>query len=209
MISPNFPASKFDAPSIDDLIDVFEDRLLHWTLEPAKQLIKLEHGQVPAFCICLTYFEGIWAYLSGATTDGRSKASFISGFVEVFSGGSIHPDTLRRIGALLYGDARCGFFHDGLFREHIYFASLSRGEMLVTLPKVNGRIDERGEIQSVLVDSARFFARVETHFQRFVGRLRDVSNTGLRAQFADSFKRQCNWEELGPVIGIPDPERAT
>jgi hypothetical protein len=33
-ISPNFDDAKLDSGSIEDLIDVFEDRVRHWLLEP-------------------------------------------------------------------------------------------------------------------------------------------------------------------------------
>jgi hypothetical protein len=38
MISPNFPDEKLYNPSLEDLIDVFEDRVRWWLLEPAQAL---------------------------------------------------------------------------------------------------------------------------------------------------------------------------
>lgn len=59
MISPKYPDAKFDQLSVEDLIDVFEDRICFWVLQPAKSLLDTQHGQVAAFCLILTYFEGI------------------------------------------------------------------------------------------------------------------------------------------------------
>ena len=176
MISPSYADTKFDKPSLDDLIDVFEDRVRHWVVKPAKSLFDAQHGQVAGFCLALTYFEGIWSYMEGRGSRGRSKAFFENGFVDVFRTTNLKETLLRRVARILYADARCGFFHDGMFRERIYFANLSQGEMLVTLPKKQGQVDEDGEIQSLLIDPRRFFAAVERHFDCFVLSLRDSTN---------------------------------
>jgi len=64
-ISPNFTWEKLENPSFDDLVDVFEDRLRNWLLEPAKSLLQLPHGFVAAISLLLTYFESIQTYISG------------------------------------------------------------------------------------------------------------------------------------------------
>ena len=56
-ISPNFDETKLDSGSIEDLIDVFEDRVRYWLLEPTKSLLKTQHGDIAALCLILTYFE--------------------------------------------------------------------------------------------------------------------------------------------------------
>ena len=78
MISPSYTDKKFDNPSVDDLIDVFEDRLRRWMLNPAKGLLSTEHGQIAAFCLALTYFEGVWSYMEGRGSQGHSKQFFES-----------------------------------------------------------------------------------------------------------------------------------
>ena len=208
MISPSYSDKKFDNPSVDDLIDVFEDRLRFWVLEPAKGLLNTTRGQIAAFCLALTYFEGIWSYIEGRGSQGHSKQFFENGFVDVFRSSNLKEKLLRRVAGILYADARCGFFHDGMFRARAYFASLSQGEMLVTLPKKQGQIDEDGAIQSLLIDAGRFLSTVERHFGRYVSSLRDSANVEGREKFRVAFKVQCNWETLGPVIGIAEPTDA-
>lgn len=44
-ISPNFSSEKLQNPTIEDLIDVFEDRMRFWLLEPAKVLAPNPHGK--------------------------------------------------------------------------------------------------------------------------------------------------------------------
>jgi len=208
MISPSYPDTKFDNPSLDDLIDVFEDRVRLWVLHPAKDLFDTQHGQIAGFCLALTYFEGIWSYIEGRGSQGRSKAFFENGFVDVFQTSNLKEKLLRRVAGILYSDARCGFFHDGMFRERIYFTSLSQGEMLVTLPKKQGQVDEDGQIQSLLIDPRSFFSAVERHFDRFISSLRYLKNTGQRKKFRAAFKDQCDWETIGRAIGIKDPRDA-
>ncbi len=206
MISPSYSDEKFDYPSIDDLIDVFEDRLRHWVFVPTKDLLDTQHGQIAAFCLVLTYFEGIWSYMDGKGSRGRSKQFFENGFVEVFRNSNLNEKLLRNVAGILYEHARCGFFHDGMFRDRVYFASLPQGEMLVTLPMKDGQIDEDGIIQSLLIDADRFYQTVEGHFDRYISALRDSANVEGREKFRATFKAQCNWEAPGPVIGISEPK---
>jgi hypothetical protein len=46
MISPHFEDKKLDNPTLEDLIDVFEDRIRSWLLEPARALLQTQHGFV-------------------------------------------------------------------------------------------------------------------------------------------------------------------
>lgn len=56
---------------------------------------------------------------------GRSKEFFWLGFADVFKASGVPEPVLLRVGELLYVDARCGFFHDGVFRERVYFAEIT------------------------------------------------------------------------------------
>jgi hypothetical protein len=133
-ISPSFRDSKLDSPSTDDVIDVYEDRVRNWLLAPAKVLLEQEHGGPAAFCILLTYFEGACSYARCQSSKNRSKEFFSRGFVDVFKSSNVPETLLLRVGDLLYSDARCGFFHDGMFRERVYFAEMNR-DIVITLPK--------------------------------------------------------------------------
>ena len=110
---------------------------------------------------------------------------------------------LFRVGELLYVDARCGFFHDGMFRGRIYFADMDK-DIAITLPKKADVLDLCGEIQSVLVDVRRCHNAVIRHFDGSVAFLRDTVNVLERAAFFQFFKSQCDWELPGPIIGLPD-----
>ena len=79
-ISPKYTHEKLDSPGYNDLVDVFEDRMREWLLEPSLHLLKLEHGDVPAVSLVLGYFEGIEIYYSGKDSKGASKDFFRRGF---------------------------------------------------------------------------------------------------------------------------------
>jgi hypothetical protein len=203
-ISPSYSDSKLDSPSVEDVIDVYEDRVRHWLLGPAKTLLSQEHGRPSAFCVLLTYFEGASSYKLRQSSKNRSKEFFCSGFVDVFASSGVPRQVLRRVGELLYSDARCGFFHDGMFRERVYFAEMNR-DIVVTLPKEGGTLDSEGEISSVLIDVARCHAAVVRHFEAAVSHLREPKNESDRDAFFAFFKTQCDWETPGPVIGLHEP----
>lgn len=202
-ISPSYPDSKLDSPFIDDVIDVYEDRVRNWLLAPAKAVMEHEHGGPAAFCILLTYFEGAWSYATRRSSKGRSKEFFTNGFVDVFRSSNVPVPLLCRVGHLLYADARCGFFHDGMFRERVYLAE-STHELLITLPTNGGALDLNGEIESVMIDVGRCHAAVIRHFDAAMRQLRDPQNIADREAFYAFFKSHCDWDKPGPVIGLKE-----
>jgi len=197
-ISPNYTDEKLDDPTIDDLIDIFEDRIKNWLLEPAKKLMNESSGPIPAFCLLLTYFEGIWIFKKGEDSKNKSKLFFMESFVDVFKSCGLSEKLLMKIAEILYIEGRCGFFHDGMFRAKIFFKRLKHADMLVTLPKVNGRIDENGDIQSIIIDPFKCMEIVQNDFSAFVKNLRDSSNTIGR----ESFQKICKIKWKLPSNGI-------
>jgi hypothetical protein len=203
-ISPTFTTDKLENPRVDDIIDVHDDRIRNWLLNPAATLLGQKHGSPAALCILLTYFEGAWSYKVATSSKGRSKEFFRLGFADVFKSSGVPEQVLLRIGDLLYVDARCGFFHDGMFRERVYFAEMNK-DLVITLPKKAGKLDLMGDIQSVLIDVGRCYDAVTRHFNANVAFLRNTDNWMERNAFFAFFKSQCDWESPGPIIGMPEP----
>src|SRR4051794_24444943 len=110
-ISPHYSDAKLEGATVDDLIDVFDDRVRYWLIEPAAALLKSPFGFVAATSLALTYFEAFTIYRTGTSSTNNSKRFFREGFIDVF--GASNPGApLDRIADILYEDARCGFFHD-------------------------------------------------------------------------------------------------
>lgn len=56
MISPHFSAEKLSDPTVEDLVDIFEDRVKFWLLAPAGDLMARSASQVAGFGMLLSYF---------------------------------------------------------------------------------------------------------------------------------------------------------
>jgi hypothetical protein len=202
-ISPNYTQEKLDNPEIDDLIDVMKDRVLNWLFEPAKKLIAEKNGFLGALCLLLSYFEGVWTYISGIDSKGKSKQYFRNAFLDVFSSSEYPPELLRRVADIVYEDARCGFFHDGLLRSRIYLAELNKHDMLIALPRrPDGKVDINGKIESILIDPKYFLAAIERHFIDYLLCLRNPEEKTKRENFITIAKEKWDYEGDGTIIGL-------
>jgi len=202
-ISPNYTQEKLDNPEIDDLIDVFKDRVLNWLFEPAKKLIAEKNGLFGALCLLLSYFEGVWAYVSGTDSKGKSQQYFKNAFLDVFNSSEYPPELLKRVADIVYEDARCGFFHDGVLRARIYLAELNKHDMLITLPrKPDGKVDINGKIESILIDPKYFMAAIERHFIDYLLCLRNPEEKTKRENFIKIAKDKWDYEGEGTIIGL-------
>jgi hypothetical protein len=205
MISPHFEDKKLDNPTLEDLIDVFEDRIQSWLLEPARALLQTQHGFVAAICLLLTYFEGYETYRRGEDSKGHSKEFFRKAFIDVFKSPTVDVAFLARLADALYEDGRCGFFHDGTARARILFSQQFAAEFVATVPKVGGKADETGAIQSILLNPQSFYAAVERHFVAYVKALRDPSNSSLRTNFKAAV--EAKWSPSTSIaIGMSEAE---
>jgi len=202
-ISPNYTQKKFDNPKFDDLLDVLKDRVLNWLFEPAKKLIIEKEDWFGALCILLTYFEGIWIYITGIDSKGKSKKYFIDAFLDVFNLSTLSSDLLMRVANILYEDGRCGFFHDGMLRGRIFLTELNQIEMSITLPKkTDGKVDVNGEIESILIDLKKFVAVIERHFIAYLLCLRNPDEKLKRENFLKIAAEKWDYEGEGVVIGL-------
>jgi hypothetical protein len=168
--------------------------------------MQTEIGWIPGYALLMSYFEGIWIYISGEDSNNKSKQFFKKAFVDVFLESDISETLLARVGGLLYDDARCGFFHDGMFRGRIFFAPTNKGEMLITLPKKDGKLDETGSIQSVIIDAHKSHDAVSKHFAIFISRLRNPRETSLRNNFYDICRHKWGFDQPAIIIGLNEPK---
>jgi hypothetical protein len=103
---------------------------------------------------------------------------------------------------LLYEDARCGFFHDGISRHRIYVGTIGRSPLLVTLPRRGGTIDIQGEIQSLVINVEAFASSIEAHFASFVEGLRSNLESSSAVQLFEFCRTKWGWDTEPIPIGI-------
>lgn len=205
-ISPHFCDRKLENSKLDDWIDVFEDRVRYWLIDPASNLLETTFGFVPSLGLLLSYFEGIQTYKEGKDSRNKSKLFFRKAFIDVFSTSGVPISLLEKAANLIYEDARCGFFHDGLFRDRILFSDMIIGEMIITMPKKGGVIDTFGDIQSIVINPNRFYEAVKSHFKKYVSSIRNPANVLLRQNFENACKLKWRLHEPGPVVGMTKKE---
>jgi len=205
-ISPNYTYEKLENPSFDDLVDVFEDRIVYWMLNPAERLLELRHGFVAAMNVLFTYFEGIQIYLSGQDSKGKSKEFFIEGFLSVFGAPGKDKSQLINMAESIYSEGRCGFFHEGISRGRILYSPAREEALIVTVPKVDNKPDYQGKVQSIVVNPERFLSCVKIHFEKYIRDLRKEENISLRKCFKHAVDKKWGLDDEPPVIGITEKE---
>ncbi|BAU49644.1 hypothetical protein SVA_3096 [Sulfurifustis variabilis] len=205
-ISPSHTHEKLESPSYSDLVDVFEDRMRKWLLEPALHLLTLEHGDAPAVSLVLGYFEGIEIYCSGKDSKGASKESFRRGFQRVFRTKPENSHLYDEIVDSLYVQARCGFVHDGLFRNRVFFSDARPEALNVTWPRKDGEFVKDGHLESVVINAARFVDGVVVHFNSYISDLRAESDPDLKANFLAAVELKWGLNEPDRVIGMSESE---
>ena len=205
-ISPSFTHEKLEPPFFKDIVDVFEDRMLHWLILPAKELLKIRHGEVAAVALATSYMEAIEIYLSGLDSKGRSREFFIRGFKAVFAK-LAGPDFIHEaFASALYELMRCGFAHEGVFRDGIYFSKTRPEAFLITWPKKDGEFDPKGKLQSAVINPQRFVDGVEGHFRGYIRELRRMSKSPLQERFRVAVNLKWDVGASERIVGLTEEE---
>jgi len=89
-ISPKFTTLDFpdfpDGMTLENKIDVFEDRIDGWQIGIAKKIIQheIQHSDYALLHIVFSYFEMIGRYISGSIGDNRPSPNFKKGVKATF-----------------------------------------------------------------------------------------------------------------------------
>jgi hypothetical protein len=204
-ISPSFGHEKLESATYEDLVDVFEDRMRHWFLKPAELLLEIPHCQIAAVALLITYFEGIATYLSGKDSKKRSFEFFANGFSKVFSIDHEDKNSSKIIAHAIYNQARCGFAHDGMFRNRVFFSDVPSQPLLVSFRKKNG-IPDLSQFESIVINPFRFFESIRIHFEGYVKSLREGSDTAFKQAFQTAVKLKWALDEKDRAIGMTEEE---
>lgn len=205
-ISPSFTHEKLESPSYADLVDVFEDRTRNWFFLPASKLLDTPNCDIAAVALLINYFEGIEIYLTGEDSKNKSAEFFARGFERVFVVDAQAAEFSRKITASMYQQARCGFAHDGMFRNRVFFSRACSEPILVTWPKKNGEFDRSGSVESIVINPLRFFESIKTHFDRYIKQLRDSTGAEIKCAFERTVALKWGLGEQDPIIGMTQDE---
>lgn len=205
-ISPSYTHEKLEPPFFRDIVDVFEDRMLNWLIEPAKRLLEMPNGEIAAVSLATNYFEGIEIYLSGQDSKGHSRQFFIRGFKSVFPGFSGPDHLYEPIASALYDLLRCGFAHDAIFRHGIYFSEIRKESFTLTWPKKNGAFDLDGDLESAIINPKSFVEAVAKHLREYVRELKGVSESDRKAKFKAAVDLKWNLDGRERNIGLTEEE---
>ncbi|MEG1006691.1 MAG: hypothetical protein RSO15_10490 [Bacteroides sp.] len=153
--------------NICDKIEIYERQVKEWFLLPAEKMLNEEeyNGKFAALMICLSYIEGVEQYVRGERSCGNSKRFFTTGMKRITQC-RLDDSQLEE----LYGEARCGLFHDGMTRKQMILDnSLSQSIRFTSdFIKINPR---------------RLFEEIKSDFDNYLDKLRCEENTEYRGNF--------------------------
>ena len=177
----------------------------NWFLLPAKHLLEMPHCQIAAVALLITYFEAIQIYLSGEDSKNRSFEFFSAGFSKVFSFGHEDPEAPNIIARAIYNQARCGFAHDGMFRNRLFFSDVPSAPLNVTFPKKNGELDLT-QVESIVINPFRFYESIQIHFEKYLEKLRSGTDAETKNAFESIVKLKWALDEPDRAIGMSEKE---
>jgi len=177
-----------------------------WMLYPAKKLLKNRNDQIAAVGILMNYFEGIEIYYSGKDSNGKSKQFFKRGFKRVFSTEGYSETEIKHVTEALYSQARCGFAHDGMFRNRILFSDLNTNAIFTTWPMKNGKFIFSKGVDSIHINPSRFFEIIEYNFRNYVSILKKGKDTKLMNAFKKAVDLKWGLDKEDIIIGVTADE---
>jgi hypothetical protein len=178
-ISPNFQDTDFPGnPSLEQKIDIFEDRVKGWQISIAQQCAdNIDHSGFAVLSIVFSYFEMIAKIYDGYLGNYRSKEYFKRGFELVFPLVNTQNSQLKdKFLEKLYADVRCGLYHAG---KTGYKIELS-GDF--TMPIAFVISSEKIQINPHLLVPV-----IQSHFESYILQLREKTNLQLLQNFEKRF----------------------
>jgi hypothetical protein len=185
-LSPSFTSEKLrgENDTIENRIDVYEDRVRGWLVRWAEYLnsVKIDDRKHAGFAVLhlsLSYFEAFTIFLRGREAPrGKSSEFFRAGVLEVFPElkGDGNRDSILRI---LWEDGRNGLFHRGI--------ALKRIRLRDNLERAFRFEATEGE-KRVFVCRHSLVWRLLAHLDRYLGRLRNPTEIELRRNFDEAWR---------------------
>jgi len=189
-VSPKYEITKLQSGKIEDKIDVFEDQIKGWILDHALWLVDMSyagarHAGIAALMLVSTYFEAFAEFDQGVSSDGKSGKFFRHGFLSVFpetrdmaakSAGNKAERAIKQVAAALYGQLRCGLFHEGMIGNKVVLTDGASPLRIFWNQQTE-------QVVTIIINPQRFALRIRDAFEEYIRRLRDANQKEARAAF--------------------------
>jgi hypothetical protein len=177
-ISPRYQLDKIASGKLDDLVDVYDDQMRGWLLQPVALLRGHQHAGFAMLSILLTYFEPLGNFLAGQ--ESGSGVRFREGVRSVFRGDALPQPDEAEMWDELYFQVRGGMFHRGLTKSKVLV--VPHGDSVLGFQKGSD-----GKIATVIVNPWGLHDAIERHHGEYVSQLRDPAQGDVRKRFAAWF----------------------
>lgn len=187
ILSPKYEHSKIEDPTVDDLIDVFEDLWVGYVFNPIEKLLNDQTGHVAAATLLFSYFEAIESYHSGESSENKSKRYFVAGFCRVFN--SDKPG-IEHIAEHIYKHVRCGLAHEGMLRFRVSYSPAGQKPIYATYPKnPDGTLNTSCGVESIIINVPLIAKSVRLHFDLYVKSLKNKTDLEMVLAFERTMRR--------------------
>jgi len=168
---PHFP----NGMTLENKIDVFEDRISGWQIGIAKKMIQggIQHSDLALLQIVVCYFEMLGMYRSGYIGDHQSSSNFKKGFRATF------PEIGEKEEGFLnafYKKIRNGVYHIGLPKAGVILSCHTPGSVAF-IPGTT----------ILAVCASRLVEDIDIKFHQYVTDLRNPEKAELRRNFESRF----------------------
>ena len=175
VLSPSFRHDKLANPTDGDLVDVLEDIWQGYIFAPVERLLAQPHGEVAAMTLLCSYFEALWTYVTGESSDGQSQRFFAKGFCRVFRSETPESESAAKA---IYKHVRCGLSHTGMLSSRVHYSRAGQKAFILTFPfKTDRTLDFAAPVKSIVVNPERMFIAVREHFEGYVRTLREANGS--------------------------------
>jgi hypothetical protein len=188
-VSPRYNHRKLEPPFQRDMIDVFEDQIQGWLIEPAENLLNSPRGIYASLALTVSYFEMIEMYRSGIDSDGRSREFFTVSFLRLFGRETGDTTLLESAAKQLYKKIRCGVAHAFFPQGSVFLSSKLTKPMLFTWAKENKEYAHLKAFESVIINPILWHEAIKLDFVAYIRLLKAPDKSDLQAAFVKTAKR--------------------
>jgi hypothetical protein len=181
--------------------------MLNWLINPSKSLLTSPHGSIAAVALATNYIEGIEIYISGKDSNKKSQQFFRSGFKRIFAPVDNNAQICDSVADAIYKLLRCGFVHEGMSRNRVFFSQARNDALTIIWPKnKQGEFDPDGHLESVVINPNRYIECIEIHFHNYISELRELRSDEFKEEFKSAVKLVWGLEQEAPLMAMTEDD---